>query len=179
MTTKQTEKAAIIAALRQWIEQRPGLEPANYFSGGSMEQWRQDRRNYDSERRAIYRDLQDARTLLRAVEWRESVTADMLVAAFRDAYSGRLSLRLYFTGGEPCAELTYCTGQYWPTEYRKAACAVLASALWAYFRDGGGASMSPGVSAGDSIRNAARREFGARMAARWFDWTPQRARRAA
>ncbi len=31
--------------------------------------------------------------------------------------------------------IEYTTGQYMPTEYRKAVCAVLASALWEYTRD--------------------------------------------
>jgi hypothetical protein len=31
--------------------------------------------------------------------------------------------------------LDYCTGQYWPTEYRAAVCAVLASLLWAHARE--------------------------------------------
>jgi hypothetical protein len=33
------------------------------------------------------------------------------------------------------AVIDYCTGQYWPTEYRRAVCAVLASALWEYTRN--------------------------------------------
>jgi hypothetical protein len=111
-----TNKQAIISALASWIKQRPGLEYGNYG----------DPVSYRAELRSITRDLQDARTLLRAVEL-SGITGEELAQAFDRAYSGRLS----WNG----ARLDYCTGQYWPTEYRRAACAVLASALWGYHRD--------------------------------------------
>jgi hypothetical protein len=79
--------------------------------------------------------------------------------------------------------LDYCTGQYFPTEYRKAACAVLSSALWGYVREHGMPSgmlahnsetgetfkRYNGLRAGDWLRRHFRKEFGARMGARWFD----------
>ena len=111
-----TDKQAIISALAAWIKQRPGLEYGNYG----------DPVSYRAELRGINRDLQDARTLLRAVELL-SIDGEALARAFQRAFSGRLS----WDG----ARLDYCTGQYWPTEYRRAACAVLASALWDYYRD--------------------------------------------
>jgi hypothetical protein len=101
--------------------------------------------------------------------------------------------------------LDYCTGQYFPTEYRRAACAVLASALWSAKRDnmpapryvmGDGVTLATKAealayaeecrassdvilgmeerygekkqSAGDWIRAQFRREFGARIARRYF-----------
>jgi len=60
-------------------------------------------------------------------------------------------------------EVDYCTGQYFPTEYRRAACAVLASALWEYWRP---AVYKDGQ--GDKIRAIARRELSSRLARRWF-----------
>jgi hypothetical protein len=113
--------------------------------------------------------------------------------------------------------LDYTTGQYWPTEYRRAAAAVLASALWSYWRDCVPATPAgyavigwgnrrdwyagPGYatraeaeaalaeagghkyghivdmygmgaryySAGDFIRQTAKRELGAPIARRWFN----------
>jgi len=117
--TAYDERAAMIDALRAFIHQRPGFEPENYY--GAPEAYRSD---YGIARK----HLQHARELLSAVEY-SGITADVLRGAFRGAFSGRLSW-------EPERRaLSYCTGQYFPTEYRAAACDVLASALWAYTRD--------------------------------------------
>lgn len=193
--TADTERAAILAVLDRWIRQRPGLEFGNYG----------DVRAYNSELRSIGRDLREARTLLRAVEWRDSIDADALKAAFR-AYSGRLSVTTALahpvcrvcnqthcndgdhydpSDNEYSARLDYVTGQYWPTEYRRAACAVLASALWDHARQ----SMPEpkgkltrthgdfttehdnidGLTPGDWLRRYFRREFGRGIASRWFN----------
>lgn len=120
MTRKEAERLAkptIIAMLRTWIRQRPGLEFGNYG----------DIAPYRAELRQIAKDKRDAETLLRAVEWRDSITAEDLLAAFPRAFSGRLRLEQRKDGKWV---LDYCTGQYWPTEYRKAAAAVLATVLW-------------------------------------------------
>lgn len=170
-------KQAIIAALERWIKQRPGLEFGNYG----------DVANYRSEMRSITKDLHHARTLLSAVQWRDSITADDLIEAAHHAYSGRLTLTV---SPHPCApdgcttnmvaKIDYCTGQYWPTEYRRAVCAVLAYALWDYTRDKAmpapivenGETYYPkgkrNVSAGDWLRSHFRREFGHHLAQRWF-----------
>lgn len=174
MTTTTLTKAQICDMLDAWIRQRPGLEFGNYGDVSA----------YRAELRSITRDLRDARTLLSAVRGRDSITADMLRAGFR-AYSGRLSLADDAKGR---AVLSYCTGQYWPTEYRRAACAVLSSVLWDYFRDHcmpapmthdhqgnarylwRGNSKSPdAISAGDWLRKTAQREFGRGIASRWFN----------
>jgi hypothetical protein len=143
MTTATNEKARIMAALDAWIRQRPGLDFGNYG----------DARSYNAELRSIGRDLAEARTLLRAVET-SGMPADCLREGFR-AFSGRLS----WDG----AKLTYCTGQYWPTEYRRAACAVLASALWMYHRPD-----VTGDDQGGQLRRKFRRMFGRGLASRWF-----------
>ncbi len=137
-------KENIINALTTWIAQRPGLEYANYGC----------QKAYKAELRSIGADLHDARALLRYVS-RSQITEEALSEAFRSAFSGRLS----WDG----SKLDYCTGQYWPTEYRKAACAVLASAIWAYFRSG----MEEGGT-GARIHKAARNTFGKGLASRWF-----------
>lgn len=147
-------KEQICALLDAWIRQRPGLEFGNYG----------DWKVYRAEVRSIGRDLQDARQLLRAVEL-SGITAEDLAAAFPRAYSGRLSLIEH--KGRPA--LDYCTGQYWPTEYRAAACAVLSSALWDYYREDFAKSAKPGESPGSAIRRNFRRQYGRRIASRWFD----------
>lgn len=161
METKPT-KDQIIALLDSWIRQRPGLEFANYG----------DLSAYRSELRSITKDLREARQLLRYVAGRDSITADMLLEGFR-AYSGRLSIT---PGKAPGTwRLDYCTGQYWPTEYRRAACAVLASVVWARLRESipaheGRETYAPGImDMGDAIRKSARREFGRGIASRWFN----------
>jgi hypothetical protein len=114
-------KIQILALLRAHINSRPGLEFANYG----------DMKLYRAEARSIARQKRDALTLLRAVEWRDSLTAAHLVDGFR-AFSGRLKLE---TRDDGTHALSYCVGQYYPTEYRAAAAAVLASVLWDLMRE--------------------------------------------
>jgi hypothetical protein len=167
-----TLKTQIIEGLTAFIHQRPGIEPGNYGS------WK----DYRSESRQVTRDLHDAGTLLRAVMWRDSLTGEDLLRAFPNAFSGRLTCERMPDGR---VRLDYCTGQYFPTEYRRAACAVLSSALWEWtrqhampqprHRDGvGGAQYAINgqiqlVSPGDWLRRHFRKEFGARLAGRYFD----------
>ena len=150
----------ILNALERWVKQRPGLDSRNY--GDS-------RTAYFADKRKILRHLSDARIMLTAVRRTESIGVPELRESFR-AYSGRLSLR----DVGAATTLDYCTGQYWPTEYRAAACAVLASALWSdkRVRMGGGDPFNnshEGLNPGDWLRREFRREFGPNMQKRWFD----------
>lgn len=145
----ESERDKIISALYAWIKQRPGLEYGNYG----------DPVSYRAELRSITQDLHDARTLLRAVEL-SNISGKELKAAF-SAFSGRLTW-----DGE---RLDYCTGQYWPTEYRKAVCAVASSALWHYLRDAFVKDANDGESPGDAIRRNFRERYGKRMQLRWFN----------
>lgn len=138
-------KDKVIAALQAWIAQRPGLEFCNYGSVSA----------YRSEMHSITRDLHHARELLQAVS-QHGITAEDLVHAARDSYSGRLTISI---DGDRVS-IHYCTGQYWPTEYRRAACAVLSSALWDYWRQS--------CSTGDGIRKEARRSLSRGVVTRWF-----------
>ena len=142
-------KDTIIELLYAWINQKPGLDPQDY--GYGREGWN----NYRSEAKRITGQKHDALILLNSVE-NSGITAEELVKAFQ-AYSGRLEITQ--EGSE--YRLSYCTGQYWPTEYRAAACAVLASALWAYHRDAN--------DTGDDLRKKFVRMFGRPLASRWLD----------
>ena len=164
-------KQEICALLRAFVNQRPGLDFANYGCATS----------YRAELRGITRQRADALQLLRAVELRDSIEAGELVAAFPRAFSGRLELTE--TNGKPA--LFYCAGQYYPTEYRAAVCAVLARCLWVWvYTD----CMPKGrlvhnsetgetferygpkdLRAGDFIRDFFKREFGRGIASRWFN----------
>ena len=176
-------KRLIIDALDKWIRQRSDLEYANY----------DDVSCYRSELRRITRDLNDALVLLHAVELRDSITAHDIVDASQHAYGGRLEIvQGYRVNGkgpffsstgaaqraankylpsivaiESAVEIDYCASQYWSTEYRKAVCAVLASALWNRKRvdmpDDTG-ELSPG----DWLRDQFRREYGVGISKRCF-----------
>ena len=146
------DREQIITALHSFARQRSGMDFRNYGDVSA----------YRSEQRSITKDLHDARTLLRAVQL-SSISDDTLKGAFR-AFSGRLSIEDTPKG----VRLKYCTGQYFPTEYRKAVCAVAAAALWDHYRESFVAAARPGESAGDAIRRCFKREFGRSIANRWF-----------
>lgn len=169
----EPRKAAIMQALDRFVAQRPGLEFGNYG----------DVKSYRSEMRSIARDKRDYTTLMLAVKQSDSITAEDLIRAFEGAFSGRLSLTI---APEGRVALEYTTGQYFPTEYRKAACAVLALALWENAREyvlpavsydeemnevyticDGGYPLKH-VPAGDWLRAHFRKEFGRSIANRWF-----------
>ena len=137
-------KANILSALRAFAFQRPGLEFGNY---GSIE-------SYRAEMRGITRSLTDAQAMLDAIRWRDSITADDIL---RQA-TGRLTINI---DGDK-VRIDYCTGQYWPTEYRRAVASLLASVLWNYWRE-----CSPGAD-GDKLRKMARDELGRGIAGRYF-----------
>jgi len=138
----------ILHALAAFAATRPGLNPREY-----MRDWRdtEGRKTYAAEVRSITKDLHHARALLTAVRL-SGITEEQLIEAFR-------SKRLSWDG----QSLDYCVNSYFATEYRKAVCAVLASALWAYYRDDCCADT------GDKIRAAARRALPRAIASRWFN----------
>lgn len=148
---KPATKETILSGLRAWIDQRPGLEYVNYG----------DPVSYRAELRGITRDKRDAQTLLAAVEL-SPVTVDQLKEGFR-AYSGRLTWEDDGKGG---GRLSYCTGQYWPTEYRKAACAVLAAALWDEARE---SLPKDTPQPGNVMRARFQHLFGRSIQKRWLD----------
>lgn len=140
------DRTKILSALDAFIESRPGFDPANYQ--GYPEAYRSD------SRRAL-RHLHDARILLGAVMWRD-IDAAALIAAKHH----RIEFKPSPTGNSVIVD--YCTGSYFPIEYRAAACATLSTALWNYFRD------KCGCKSGDEIRDMAKREVGRSLARRWF-----------
>lgn len=142
MATKQT----IIDALNRWIAQRPGLEFSNYGNVSS----------YRAEMRSIGRDLQHARAMVNYVAWHDSITAEMIMSAADNG--GRLTLTV---NGDK-VRIDYVTGQYWPTEYRRAVCQLMSSVIWYWLRE------NCEYKTGDDIRKAARRELGQSIANRWF-----------
>ena len=148
------KKQQIIAAMYAFIAQRAGLEFGNYG----------DVKSYRAEQRAITKDRHHARQLIRDVELSDSISADDIIKASKGAYSGRLTI---VTRDDGAIGIDYCTGQYFPTEYRRAVCAVMSAVLWAWKRD---QCMPAGTDKpGDYLRAGFKREYGRSMAARWFN----------
>lgn len=141
--TKRAEKAMCglynsktnpaIAALVEFAAQNSGIESANYFQS-----W-QDRsgiRAYRSETRDIGNDWKRFREAL-AIAAMEGVKDEHVIKEAPHAFSGRLewkTTRTVWEGEAPnCTSREvaapghwdYCTGQYFPTEYRKAAATLL------------------------------------------------------
>jgi len=115
------KKQQIIEALRVFMRQRSGMDFRNYGDVSS----------YRSEQRSVTKDLHEARELVRAVELRDSITAEDIIEASKRAFSGRLTI---VERADGAFDIDYCTGQYFPTEYRKAICAVMAQAIWEWTR---------------------------------------------
>ena len=139
-------KQKIIDALYTFAQKRPQLEYSNYGDFSS----------YSQESRAITKDLHHARALLRKVEL-SGISAEELLEASKEAFSGRLEITATDDG---LAKVSYCVGQYFPTEYRKAVAAVCARALWNYWKTD--------ANDADRIRNTARREFPRAIARAYF-----------
>lgn len=107
-----------LRALLVFAAQNPGFEWVNYQTGD----WKRSRAAYLGDSRPVQRQLREIRKL----KWRFAEIPDSAIQeASRRAFSGRLSFRESDKG----VSVDYCTGQYWPTEYRKAALAVLKEAI--------------------------------------------------
>jgi len=132
----------ILTALRAFINARPGFDWRAYAGAPAA--------IYRADYAVAYRDLQDARVLLRACAL-ASVSADDLRAALTDAR--RLTLT------DAGLEFTAC--QYPPTEYRAAACRALADALERHYM--------PGVPDRAALLRVLRNVLGARLTRRWFE----------
>ena len=145
-------KSAVISALLTFINQRPGLQFADY---GDVSAYQQDSRR-------ITKDKHHAESLANYIMRRDSITAADIIEASKRAYSGRLEFVSLSDDGEKL-KVSYCTGQYFPTEYRRAAACVLACAVWHRL-----AADRPGADA-DHIRKAARRELGRTLAREFFN----------
>ena len=139
-------KEQIITAIRAFVAQRSGIEYRNYGS----------RESFMCDYRPMLRAGRDARALLAYVAACDSITADDIVKATRD-YSGRLQL----SERDGKVSVDYCTGQYFPTEYRRAACAVMSQAIWD--------SVVMDHSGQDAIHRWAKNTFGRGIASRWFN----------
>lgn len=142
---KPDERERLLLALEIFIAQRSGITARDYFDNwrdaAGIEAFKQDKN-------LIAMHGRDARALLAQVD-RRNISAADLADALRGAYSGRLSW-----DGQ---ELDYCSGQYFCTEYRAAACAGLAMALRRYWQ-----------ADGNDVQKMARNWLGRGILSRWF-----------
>ena len=135
-------KENILALVSAYIEARPGFDWRNYH-GAPASCYRAD---YAKARRGLH----DGRALLRACAL-SGVTAATLADALTDAR--RLTLT-----ADGRLEFTAC--QYWPVEYRAAACRALADALYRHY-------MVDAADRAGALRNL-RNVLGSRLVARWL-----------
>ena len=163
-----TRKENILNTLDGFVNQRPGVDPRDY--GGGMDGWRAYRR----ESASITKDLHDYRAIRGQIAWRDSITADAILKASVHAFSGRLAIKEKDNKSKGFVAISYCAGQYMPTEYRKAACAVLASAWWDTTREDcpdfpvDEQGNHTGSNPGEWMRDQAKRTFGHNLQKGYF-----------
>lgn len=150
METVTYPALAYLAALRELVESRPGIAWADYATSNRAESLRA----YRVDRRAVARDLADARAML-------AYFARAYGSVRPESFTDATSRVTFHECGKGDLRAEYTAGQNWPTEYRAGVCAVLARALWDYFRDGNTWDR-------DAIVGMARNTFGPGIAARWF-----------
>lgn len=148
MNTNKT----IIEKLTKFVNQRPGLDFANYG----------DARAYRTESAEITRDRADFFELL-SYAFRRIDNLNELVENYLKNTSGRLTLN-------DEGELQYCTGQYFPTEYRPAANRILANLIFASYRDEIETDSPNNVyKDGHEIRKAIKRNVSRRLMKNYFN----------
>ncbi len=153
-TTQQTTaQTNTVELLNKFVNQRPGLEFANYG----------DSKSYRSESAEITRDKGDYYELLRVALRRYDSYRNLAEVVNR--YFGNNAGRLQLKDNS----LEYCTGQYFPTEYRPAACRVLVSVIWDSYRDEKNEAGEPIYKDGHELRKAIRRNFGRRINNNYFN----------
>ncbi len=128
--TRYTREAnPAIAALVDFAAQNPGLDPRNYFDP-KFDRDGNGRAAFNEERANITADFRRFRLAL-AEASQEGVSDADVIAEAPSAFSGRLEWLCPTTHADLKSGIgwSYCTGQYFPTEYRKAAATLLEYAL--------------------------------------------------
>lgn len=129
--------------LKEFAYQRPGLDPRDYGHG------RDGYNCYRRESAEITRDLNDFKELYYLAVER------MGIESLNQALYHRLTTndgRLTFNVGK--CRIEYCTGQYFPTEYRPAAARMLANIIWRSYMEERNANGELIYNTGHEIRTA-------------------------
>lgn len=134
-----------------FVNQKPGLDFSNY---GEMSSYRSEMRNITNDRQDFFELLALAQ---RRIERFNEQLHSYLVRS-----SGRLTIN-------DKGQLEYCTGQYFPTEYRPAANRVLANLIFADYRDEKDKEGNPVYKTGHDIRRAIGRNLSRRITKGYFN----------
>lgn len=105
--------------LFSFVDQRPGFDLANY---GSYKDYRKDYSECLKDKNSFYELLSWAASLIDVADLQKRVYE------YLKNNSGRLFC-------DDAGKITYHVGQYFPTEYRNAACRVVSNVLWQIVRD--------------------------------------------
>ncbi len=148
MTTQS--KKTTIDKLISFVNRRPGLDFCNYG----------DLSAYRSESRGITKDRQDFFELF-ALASRRCENLEKQLTDLLSNSPGRLTMK--------DGDLEYCTGQYFPTEYRPAANNILKTLIWDSYRNEKNEKGEPVYKDGDQIRKAIRRNLSRRATNNYFN----------
>ncbi len=141
-----------IEKLTKFVNQRPNLDFSNYGDVSA----------YRSESAEITRDRTDYFELLSYAFQRINSLNEQL-EKYLQTTSGRLTLN-------NDGNLEYCTGQYFPTEYRPAANRILANLIFASYRDEIEYNSPNNVyKDGNEIRKAIKRNVSRRLFKNYFN----------
>jgi hypothetical protein len=130
------DESSAIAQLAAFAAQNSGIDWANYYTHGDKRPgaWREGRRAYTQECRSITADWKRFKDALIQAAL-AGVTDEIVIAEAPHAFSGRLEWvskdylrQKHGLNADYSPRWDYCTGQYFPTEYRKAAATVLENA---------------------------------------------------
>lgn len=145
MNNQQTTLELLI----KFVNQRPGLNFADYG----------DVTIYRRELNEIVKDRADFYELLSIAQAKISNFEDKLTTMLINS-TNRLSLEN--------GKLSYCTGQYFPTEYRPAANRIIVQLIWNEYRERMSEQIG-GNSFGNDLRTAIRKNFGRRINKNYFN----------
>jgi hypothetical protein len=150
-----------IEKLVKFVNQRSGINPNDYYSD-----WKDTEgiKAYRSETREITKDRTDFFELLSLAQRRI------------DNFEEKLTYNLIHTNGRLVlknGELEYVTGQYFPTEYRPAACRIVAQLIWNDYMSEEHDTKTNGIESvykdGHAIRKALRQQLSRRVMKNYFN----------
>ena len=136
-----------LEALNAFVAQRSGIDCRDYSN----------RAAYMGDYRPMLQNGTDYRKMARFVAL-SSISNYDLVKGCGLVFSGRLVIDGNLQDGY---NIDYTTGQYFPTEYRRAACCVIAQVITTYWKDCGYDKHE--------LLNKAKKEFGRAIAMRHFN----------
>ena len=113
----------VLMALTVMAAKNPGLDPRDYGFDGqySSPNWFSC---YRGDSRRITKQLHDVTDAVESFYYLDGTDSD-LIDASKSAYSGRLDI----TVTDGVIDLDYCSGQYYPTEYRQCIAAIINQAV--------------------------------------------------